>query len=1255
MRLHPITKRILNIGLGTLVFLFCLVFTSVGHQSLLWVLNKSVDGLNIKLEQGRLFAGERLDVTWRSEGLNLSLSNFRPQLNWFTCATVCVEIIADSVDVKLANLPTDKAAEEIAVETKIEQSEEPETGFALPVNIAIAKLNVANIKFQQGDLRVQISDIKSSAQLIDAAARLHETSIKRIHISDKREKEEKSQALTELAALPAIVLPDGLDVRVSQLALGSFEYETPTGSQRIKHFNIAANITSQQLEWQNLYLEYQQFVLRSFGELKAEAIKQPLASIKSITTLTTEEELVRLHLSGNFSDLKIDLKAEGQHQAAVLGNLNLNQKNWPFDVSAQVYNLPFSYKIRGQDYDALMEQARVELKGNADDYQLKLDVMAEQKELTELSAKVSGKGSLTAISELAGRLNASEGSANLTGKLAWAEGMDVQLRLVMDALPLFFIDQQSVLNGSMSVLAKQQTKGWQIDIPDVDVDGKFSDLPLALDASFRLNEQLFGQVDKLNMQLGSSNLQLSGSLQQELDLSGRFAISHNNFSHNSRSQKTKALLPFDVDAQGELQIKGDHHQPKISFSSVISKFENNGISLKGGKLDASVDLAKNWQTETLLSIEQLAVPEHQLNHIELRFTGDQTAHRAQLSSRGDVNAELDILGGINAQAWQGEIASGQIIYKQLETSLKHHSKLKYASAQQWQTGKICGELNQSPWCLQAEQKGKQGQFDMNIQGFDLASLQPFLPEQLKLDGKTSINSALSWRDKKLSAINTKATLQNVAVALTEANTETLSDVQSEAIVPIEQIEINLSGDSQAILGRWQLASSLLGDVSGEVAAQVQDNQLHSPTAKVELHALALKPIGELANRFLPQPINLAGQLSSKLALSGDIKQPNVVGEINLSSFGIEQSALPVSFVDSSLKLDLNGQTASLNGALNTNESGVLNLVGKLDWQQQLSAEVAVSGEQIRVNPQQDMSFSVSPDLSLKFKDEHLSLTGRVDIPQGRIKISQLPEQVTTVSDDQVIVDAQAQEQGSLPFTYTLDLDVALKDDFRVYAFGLDSYVFGQISLDKTPDTPLLASGEFGLREGVYQALGQDLLIQQGQIGFSGPLSRPYLNVKAIRNPEVTADDVIAGIELTGSVSKPSLNIFSQPAMDQAHALSYLLNGQPLDKSENNNNALLSQMLLAQSINFSESFINKAGKKLGIEDVSVSAKGSGDDTQVELSGYITPSVQVSYRVGVFEAMNEIAIRYRVFTKLYIEATSGLYDSIDLLYQFDWDPE
>ena len=126
-------------------------------------------------------------------------------------------------------------------------------------------------------------------------------------------------------------------------------------------------------------------------------------------------------------------------------------------------------------------------------------------------------------------------------------------------------------------------------------------------------------------------------------------------------------------------------------------------------------------------------------------------------------------------------------------------------------------------------------------------------------------------------------------------------------------------------------------------------------------------------------------------------------------------------------------------------------------------------------------------------------------------------------------------------------------------------------------------------------------------------------------------------------------------MDQAKALSYLLNGEPLGESETSNNALLTQFLLSQGIDRSEGFLTQAGESLGLRDVNLSAKGSGDDTQVEVSGYITPNVQVSYRVGVFDSMNEIALRYRVFSKFYIEATSGLYDSIDLLYKFDWDDE
>ncbi|MGR6438384.1 translocation/assembly module TamB domain-containing protein [Proteus mirabilis] len=48
--------------------------------------------------------------------------------------------------------------------------------------------------------------------------------------------------------------------------------------------------------------------------------------------------------------------------------------------------------------------------------------------------------------------------------------------------------------------------------------------------------------------------------------------------------------------------------------------------------------------------------------------------------------------------------------------------------------------------------------------------------------------------------------------------------------------------------------------------------------------------------------------------------------------------------------------------------------------------------------------------------------------------------------------------------------------------------------------------------GNSKAYGQDLQVRKGQILFSGPVDQPYLNIEAIRNPDNTADNVIAGVK-----------------------------------------------------------------------------------------------------------------------------------------------
>ena len=72
-------------------------------------------------------------------------------------------------------------------------------------------------------------------------------------------------------------------------------------------------------------------------------------------------------------------------------------------------------------------------------------------------------------------------------------------------------------------------------------------------------------------------------------------------------------------------------------------------------------------------------------------------------------------------------------------------------------------------------------------------------------------------------------------------------------------------------------------------------------------------------------------------------------------------------------------------------------------------------------------------------------------------------------------------------------------------------------------------------------------MRKGELLFSGPPDQPVLNIEAIRNPEATEDDVIAGVRVTGSADEPKAEIFSDPAMSQQEALSYLLRGQGLDR------------------------------------------------------------------------------------------------------------
>ena len=170
--------------------------------------------------------------------------------------------------------------------------------------------------------------------------------------------------------------------------------------------------------------------------------------------------------------------------------------------------------------------------------------------------------------------------------------------------------------------------------------------------------------------------------------------------------------------------------------------------------------------------------------------------------------------------------------------------------------------------------------------------------------------------------------------------------------------------------------------------------------------------------------------------------------------------------------------------------------------------------------------------------------------------------------------------------------------------------------------------------------------------FAGSITKPAIDAEAIRE----VDDKIVGVRVEGRADAPEVTLFSEPAMAQADMVSYLVLGRPLASrradGSSSNDAMIAAAAIKLGAKGGEGFglTSGIGGLLGVQDLSLDAEGSGDDTQVKVSGYLSPDLFLSYGVGVFTPVNTVTMRYQIRPRLYLEAVSSIENAIDLFYNF-----
>lgn len=837
----------------------------------------------------------------------------------------------------------------------------------------------------------------------------------------------------------------------------------------------------------------------------------------------------------------------------------------------------------------------------------------------ELSTSVDGDTGQTTLTDLivstgAGSLTGN-GSVNFSGPLSWQAALKLE-----DFNPGYWVP---ILEASLS--------------GDVTTDGQLSDGPVPdmnanwnLQGDWRSNPaSLEGRLDtasgswelsELSLVVGENRVEGNGTWGDVLR--GDLALN---------LPKPELLLPgLTGTLEATMTAGGTPERPLGELTASAQKLSwQDQLAIE--TLNLEVDLEDGLRLSSRLQAENLQGFGQELEALTLEGSGTQGQHAVSISaSHAEADLELGFEGGAGPdwQTWQGALARGVISLPEQSQrwQLESPAALDYGASGELTFGNHCWRWQQSTVCAEDQTLLPVPRIAYRIDRFPTVALAPLLPETLRWDAR--INGEIDF--------TTTAEGPDGRIFLDAG------DGEFELLVDGEWETLTYNALTTEVTLKPQqadLAVRLSGPELGEFALDMgldPNSDDRDVEGSFRLEGLDIALAGLLSGLD-----EVAGRVNGQGQLSGPLMKPAVTGELHLEGGRVSDPRLPVPIEEVIASLEFSGYSAQISGRIQSNARSQTIVDGEIDWQKAPRGEITISGSRVPFNVEPYAQLEVDPDLSIVFREGTLEVSGQVGVPRGSIEIQGLPEQAVSVSEDEVIVGVEREE----PVVRSLNMDVNVRvgDDRVTFdAFGVTGDLEGSLRIANDMDT----RGTLQLVDGQYEAYGQELELRRARLLFVGNLTQPYLDIEAVR----TVDTVVAGIRLSGPVQSPETEVFSNPDMPQTDALSYVILGRaPQSRGDEGQ---MSRAALSLGLTQANKVTGKIGEEFGIRQLTLEAEGSGEQTSVVASGYLTDELSVRYGVGIFEPITTVALRYDLGRYFYLEAASGLAASLDIFYTRDF---
>ncbi|NHB86853.1 autotransporter assembly complex protein TamB [Photorhabdus tasmaniensis] len=1188
-----------------------------------------------------------VDVNVNQLHLSLRLSCLKDsQLCINALTTEGVKVAINTKQLPLAGEPSPESA--------------PLTELKTPYPISLNLLSIKNAAVTIDDRVFDLDEFRTAAEWQQKALILKSTKINGLRVglpkttseqlktaeaAEKAKREiEPEKSLGEilkalfspplLARLPEVPIP--LDITVEEISGKQLRL---TGDTNITINELLLQISNQGQQIQ-------------LNKLNVKALEGSLAVHGSATLaqqwpvkLSIKGEIDQQEIQGQKVDLKLNgalleqlnliLNLSGPVKAKIDAQVELAKAGLPVRMTLESQQL--SWPLAGEP-EYQLDNVKMRLNGKTSGYDLSLRSGIKGNEIPPALLVLDAKGNEERFKLTRLRLSALQGRTELVGVADWSKAVSWNAVLTLSGINTAkqWPEWPAEIDGKIVTRGSLHGGSWQLRIPEITLDGNVKQN--LIKARGKISGNAAGQwnIPQFELALGRNKINLQGQLFKQWQLDG-----------DIRAPRLDGLLPgLGGVVNGTLKLRGNMQAPQI-----LADLNANGLKWQDLRIDSvnvkgDVRSAAQIQGDLAIKIGQLKQADLIVRSLTLNANGNEKQHNLQLKVDGEpVAGQLALNGSFDRkqQRWKGSINNTRFDTPVGEWRLTKAITIDYLNQQQKVTvGTHCWLNPHAQLCVPKPiEAGASGSASIVLDRFDLAMIQPLLGPETHLKGVFSGNADVKW--------SAGGGLPQANVNLRGEAVQVKQVIDGIALpVDFQTLTLNAGLKNGAAELNWLFKIMGNGQFNGAVqVADLEGRRKLSGNIGIQDISLALiKPI-------LGKGDKAEGHLNADLRLGGNAKNPLLFGRLSLSTLQASGHWIPFDIIQGQLGVDFDGIRSDLEGVIKT-PKGQLNLNGDADWRNldAWHARIAANGDKLRVTFPPMVKIDVSPVLVFEASPQLLKLDGNVDIPWASITVKELPESAVEASSDEIMLGENLQpldvKKASIPIQSNLMIHIG--DDVRLSAFGLTAKLRGALKAVQG-EQGLGLNGQVDILDGRFHAYGQDLIVRKGMIVFSGPSDQPLLNIEAIRNPESTDGRVIAGVRVTGLADQPKVEIFSEPAKSQQEALSYLLRGEGLESSDSDNSQMAA-MLIGLGVAQSSQLVGKIGEIFGVSDLALDTQGVGDKSQVVVSGKITKDLQVKYGVGIFDSLATLTLRYRLMPRLYLEAVSGIDQTLDLLYQFEF---